>query len=258
MLLLPVNRGRACKLVAACIILAALGAAETPAQRGERVPSAAQVRHAAAWSAHRRGTVAWAVIDTRGRLRHRNGRRHFPSASVSKAMLLAGVLRRHRGGPVPRRLQRLLEPMVHVSGNRAASAVHRRFGDAVFLDVARATRMRRLVVNGTWSEVQLTAPDLARFFLRVERIVPARHRAYAMGLLEHIVAGQSWGIPGALRPRGWRVWFKGGWRRKLVNQGALLERRGRRVALAILTDGSPSHEYGRATLEGIARRMLGA
>jgi Beta-lactamase enzyme family len=262
MLLLPVNRGRACKLVltsVACATLTAVApAAETPAQRKEPQPSAAQVRAAAAWAGHRRGTIAWAVLDARGRLRHRNGTRPFPSASVSKAMLLVGVLRRYRDRPVPVRLRKLLDPMIRVSGNRAASAVHRRFGDALFQDVARAAGLRRLLTNGTWSEVQLTATDLARFFLRVDRLVPPRHRAYAHALLEGIVPEQSWGIPRALRPHGWRVRFKGGWRRKLVHQGALAERDGRRVALAILTDANPSHEYGRGTLEGIARRLLGA
>jgi hypothetical protein len=258
MLLLPVNRGRACKLVVASVACSALVASETPAQTDKRQPSAAQVRQAAAWSAHRRGAVAWAVLDARGRLRHHNGTRHFPSASVSKALLLAGVLRRHRDRPVPADVRRLLGPMIRVSGNRAASAVHRRFGDAVLFDVARAARMRRLVTNGTWSEVRLTATDLARFFLRVERIIPARHRAYARDLLEQIVPEQSWGIPRVLRPLGWRVRFKGGWRRGLVNQGAVAERPGRRVALAVLTEGNPSEVYGIHTVEGVAARLLGA
>ena len=37
---------------------------------------------------------------------------------------------------------------------------------------------------------------------------------------------------------------------------ALLRRGGRRLAVAIMTTASPSHEYAKATLEGVARRLL--
>jgi hypothetical protein len=37
---------------------------------------------------------------------------------------------------------------------------------------------------------------------------------------------------------------------------ALLKRRHRRVALAIFTESSPGHAYGKRTLRGVARRLL--
>jgi D-alanyl-D-alanine dipeptidase len=62
-------------------------------------------------------------------------------------------------------------------------------------------------------------------------------------------------------PRGWSTFFKGGWRGtehgRLLHEAALLERGGRRISLAVLTDGNPSHAYGTATLRGVARRILG-
>jgi hypothetical protein len=47
-----------------------------------------------------------------------------------------------------------------------------------------------------------------------------------------------------------------GWRRSLEHQAALLEGGGRRLALVVLTTGSPTPEYGRETQAGIARRVL--
>jgi hypothetical protein len=220
-------------------------------------PSAAQVEQAAPRAAARSGTLSWALLDGRGRLAGRSSARLYPSASVSKALMLVAALRRVPRAPVPADLRRLLDPMVRRSGNRAARAVYRRLGDGAFRAVARATGMRRVATNGTWSEVQVCAADVARFFLRADRAVPRRHRAYARALLAGIVPEQSWGIPRVLRPAGWQVFFKGGWRGgRIVHQGALAERGGRRVALAVLTAGNPTHDYGRGTIEGIARRLL--
>jgi hypothetical protein len=58
----------------------------------------------------------------------------------------------------------------------------------------------------------------------------------------------------------WTVLFKGGWRPlsglNVVNQSALLEHDGRRVAVAVLSDGNRSHAYGTETVRGVARRLL--
>ena len=228
-----------------------------PRQAPAAVPSSAQLQAARAFARTRQGRVGWAVVDSRGRVAGRGGARLFPSASVSKSLLLVAALRRHRRAAVPPSLQRLLGPMVVRSGNRQARAVFAALGgDAAFADVARAARLRRLGLAGAWSELRISAGDVARFFLRAEAITPPRHRSYLRALLGGIVPRQSWGVPRAARPAGWHVLFKGGWRRGIVHQGALAERDGRRVALAVLTEGGPSFRHGVRTIEGVARRLL--
>jgi hypothetical protein len=99
--------------------------------------------------------------------------------------------------------------------------------------------VKRFVDVGNWADAQLTAADQARFFLRVDLLVPAAHRRYARDLLSSIVGWQRWGIAPVARAHGMKIFFKGGWRTGIVHQVALLERDGRRIALAVLTAASP-------------------
>jgi hypothetical protein len=222
-----------------------------------------RVRAARRWGASRSGRVAWAAIDTPGRLVGWHRGWQFPAASLSKAMLLVAELRRlaRAGRHLDAGTRALLAPMIRLSDNDAADAIYRRVGDRGLLGVARPARMRAFGPAGWWSEARLTPADHARFFRRFGALTPRRWRPYARGLLADVVASQSWGIPAALRPRGWRVLFKGGWRPtgtgSLVHQAALLERGRRRLAIVILTDGNPSHAYGTETVRGIAARLLG-
>jgi hypothetical protein len=92
------------------------------------------------------------------------------------------------------------------------------------------------------------------------RFIPGRHRAYAFHLLSHVVSYQRWGMPGA-QPRGWHVYFKGGfvpgpvgW---VTHQVALLRHRRHRLGIAVLTY-SPTLAYGAKTIHGVTRRLVGS
>ena len=223
-------------------------------------PPARNLRAARAYTRGRAGSVTWAVVDTRGRLTGMRSRTDFPTASVVKAMLLVAYLdspgRRERAlTPAERGL---LEPMITWSDNGAATRVHAAVGDAGLWRVARRARMQRFRVWGYWASAHTNAADQARFFRRVSRLTPKRHRPYARRLLAAIVSTQRWGVPRAAGR--WRPYFKGGWRGsangQLVHQAALLERGGRRLSLAVLTDGNPSHEYGAETIRGVTARVM--
>lgn len=253
-LLANMNVATAFRLVSCVLLLAAPATAHA-----RTVPSAQGLNDARAYAKEiERGgaRVSWAVVDTRGRLYAKDGARHHRAASQTKAMLLVAYLRSVRDRPVPAAMHRLLAPMVVVSGNKAASRVHRVVGDAGLADVGRAARMRSLRLNGSWSEVGITAADQARFFARVDRLVPPRHRDYARRLLSTIVPRQRWGIARLTDRLGLRTLFKAGWRRRLVNQGALVETPdGRRFSIVVLTDGL-RFAQGHAAVVGVARRLL--
>jgi hypothetical protein len=236
--------------------------APTPAAtaaRAARAPglvSADGIAAAQRYARRREGLVAFAVLDEHGRLRGLRRTARFPSASVVKAMLLVAVLRRAGSRPISSGMAETLRAMIVISDNQAAHLVYARVGGAGLDAVARAAHARRFVDVGHWSDAQLTAADQARFFLAIDRLVPATHRRFARRLLSSIVGGQRWGIAPVAGRRGFRVFFKGGWRTGLTHQAALLERGGRRVALAVLTSGEPSMAYAEQTIAGIATRVL--
>ena len=107
-----------------------------------------------------------------------------------------------------------------------------------------------------WSCSRITARDQTRFFLRIDRLLPRRHRAYGMGLLERVVPRQRWGV--ALAAPG---------RLAAVLQGRLDARPSTtrsRCSCAAASGcrspcsprGSPSHAYATHTLRGVFGRLL--
>jgi beta-lactamase class A len=213
---------------------------------------------ARAYAAHRPGSIAFAVR-TEDRLWGRRVDRQFPSASVLKAMLLVAYLR-HVGARELRDSERaLLTPMIRRSDNAAATEIRNRIGDGALVRLARRAGMTRFRPGGAiWGNSLITARDQTRFFLAIDALLPAPHRAYAMRLLRTVVRSQRWGI-GRLKLPGWTVYFKGGWGSgtgRVDNQVALLVRGDVRLSVAVLTVADGSHAAGKATLEGIFRRLL--
>jgi beta-lactamase class A len=149
--------------------------------------------------------------------------------------------------------------MVRWSDNAAANVIFTRVGPAGLNRLARTAGMRRFKpASPVWGNSQITARDQTRFFLRIDRLLPARHRAYGLRLLRQIVPAQRWGV-GRLRLPGWRVYFKGGWGSgtgAVDHQVALLRRGDERIAVAVLTANNGSHAAGKATLEGVFKRLL--
>jgi hypothetical protein len=244
----------------------------SPVERQRRVtprpppamPGPSAMRRAWKYARRRGGLVSFAVVDTEGRMRTRQGGRLYFSASVVKAMLLVAELRRlaENGLPLDPLTQDLLEAMIAWSDNDAADSIYARVGDPGLIAVAEAAKMRRFTIGGYWGNAQVTAADLAHFFSRVRRLLPAEHRRTGMGLLTSIVPDQRWGLPRAAARRGWTVYFKGGWRStesgELVHQAGWLKDGNRKLTIAVLTDAQPSQLHAIHTVRGIADRLVPA
>jgi hypothetical protein len=218
------------------------------------------VRAADAYADTRAGTVAFAVRTDR-RLWGRDLDRPVQSASVTKALLLVAYLRQPdvRSRDLRPDERHLLSPMVRWSNNKKAGRIASQLGAARVDRVARRGGMPgyRLVMP-CWGCSLITAREQSRFFLHIDALVPPRHRAYAMELLRTVVHTQRWGIA-EVAPAGWTLYFKGGWGSGtglVDHQVALLQRGRERVSVAILTTISGTHRDGKATLRGVAQRLL--
>ncbi len=210
----------------------------------------------------RAGVVSVGVIDNQGGVRGVYDRRRFRTASVIKAMLLVSYLRKvdHQDRRLTSEERGELRPMIQVSSNDAATWVYNRLGDARLRRLARRADMDQFTICCGWGYARFSARDQAKFFWQLDRLTPPRFRDYATRLLRSIVSSQSWGIPKVARPRGFSVFFKGGWGTtalgQLVHQASFLRYRGTRFSLAVLTDGNPSMSYGIETIQGVARRIV--
>ena len=249
------------------MLVCAAAQLQLPAAAGRTAPARTpypwpqRVAAARRFARHRIGTVSFAIVGEHGNLHGYRSRREFHSASVVKVMLMLSYLRRLsvRNRPLNAHDKSLLHPMITRSDNTTATEVYDTVGNAGLDRLARAAHMRRFRPNVVWGLSEITARDQALYFYRLRRYIPGRHRRYAFHLLSHIVSYQRWGVPPA-KPEGWKVYFKGGfipaadgWR---INQVALLRRGGRKLALAVLTHGNPSENYGAKTVQGVTARLL--
>ena len=160
----------------------------------------------------RTGDVAFAVRTSDGRFYGYRPDHQEWSASVVKAMLMVAYLDEPY---VSRRAlnahdKSLLGPMITESDNDDAQVVFDTVGHGALRALANRVGMTHFATSPIWGETEITARGQTTFFLHIDSDIVARHRAYAMSLLAGIVPSERWGV-GEVAPRGWKLYFKGGW-----------------------------------------------
>ncbi len=248
-------RGVALAVAVAAAVSAAPAVAAAPATWKSRIAAAER------YAQTRSGTITFALVDEAGRPHGYHARDVAPSASVLKAMLLVAYLRRPdvRGRELEQWERDLLAPMIRRSDNSAATRMVGLVGEAGLDALAKAAGMEHFRLHWPiWGQSEITPRGQALFFHRIDRLVPARHRGYAMRLFATVVPSQRWGVGRV--PHGlWRLYFKGGWGSGtglVDHQVALYRADGERFSLALFTRFDPDHEYGKETLRGLATRLL--
>jgi beta-lactamase class A len=241
------------------VLLLALAALAAPAaSRAEAHPWRPDIAAAKRYARRREGEIGFAVIDQRGRFYGYHAASTAPAASVFKVMLLASFLRMRDGRGISARDRALLGPMIRRSDSVAATEVRDLVGRRRIERLARVAGMRDFRYRWVWGESRTSPRDQARFMDHLMSFIPRAHRPYARYLLSHVIGPQRWGI-GRVVPPGWTLYLKGGWGSgtgRVDHQVALLRHGRRRVALALFTQFDPDHAYGKATLRGLAARLL--
>ncbi len=207
----------------------------------------------------RTGDIAFAVRTDHHLYSYRPDHQEW-SASMVKAMLLVTYLDlpRVRGRPLSGAEKSVLGPMITESDNNDAQQIFDTVGQGGLRALADRVGMSHFATSPIWGATGVTARDLTKFFLHVDSYIARLHRGYAMRLLRSIVPSERWGI-GEVAPKGWRLYFKGGWgygTGLIDSQVALLVRGCARVSIAVLTMYDGSHAYGKETLHGIFARLV--
>ena len=246
------RRGLAAVCLASIVVVVAPTHAAEPWRPG--------MKRAIAYSEQRSGSISFAVVGPAGRMYGYRRDAGVPSVSVIKAMFMVAYLRRPsvRDRALRDADRQLLAPMIRKSDDAAASRVADIVGPERINRLAEISGMQDFHYTRPWGSSITSARDQARFFFYLERFIPKRHEDYARYLLSHIVKSQRWGIADINRPN-WRLFFKGGWGSgsgATDHQAAFIERGDKRIAVAIMVMYSPSHDYGKETLRGVADRLL--
>ena len=208
----------------------------------------------------RAGHVGFAVFDMKGRLHHSGGGGRAAMASTFKVMLMVAYLRQDsvEDRPLNSYDKSLMRPMIRRSANQPATTIRDMLGRGPIEALARRARMKHFQWNDIWGYCKTSARDQAFFMRNLRRYIPEKHWDFARRQLAHVIPAQQWGV-GQADPDGWKLFFKGGWGAgtgAVDHQVAMLRRHKRRIGVAVLTEGNPTHEYGNETLEGVFRRLL--
>ncbi|WP_242883129.1 serine hydrolase [Actinomadura litoris] len=217
--------------------------------------------------ADRAGTESVAVFDRKRGIRCAVAAgRHYDSASVVKATILGGLLR--QAADEDRSLtateKSLAQKMVTRSDNDAASRLWRLVGRARmdrFLKLAGMSHTT-LGPSGYWGLTQITAEDEIALLSRYTQhndLLPDKARAYALGLMNDVIASQRWGAPAGTPAKvTWHV--KNGWlprkgRYWRVHSIGAFDGHGEDYMIVVLTQDTPSMAYGVTTIERVARAV---
>jgi beta-lactamase class A len=219
--------------------------------------------------ASRSGDVTAAVYDyATGQLSVYRPGTSLATASVVKVQILETLLARTQaaGRGLTASEQHLAAEMIEESDNDAATDLWNEVGGAAGLNaLGAAVGLTDTGPNaaGYWGLSTTTAADqliLLRNLTDPSTTLSPANQAYALSLMSQIDPTQDWGATGGVAP-GTSVALKDGWLPETtgwyVNSDGIVTGSGRHYALAVLTAGDASQDYGEDTISGLSSLVWG-
>lgn len=210
------------------------------------------------------GTLAVGVVDmATGSMAVYNATTRFHAGSIVTADILATLLLQHQHSraPVTARDASLATEMIEAGGNLATSTVARLVGG--FAGVQAANQVLKLAhtslrKDNRWGLTSTTVTDQLQLLTDLASAsspLDATSRAYAVRLLEHVAAGQRWGIPAAASA-GTRYAVRSGWlpdpRLAVVDSIGIVRHNGQELLIVVLSKDNPTEAAGIARAEAAA------
>jgi Beta-lactamase enzyme family len=195
-----------------------------------------------------------------------NGSKHFDSASIVKAIILAALLRWHQETKTPLSgwEKSAATLMITQSDNDAATDLWDELGMGNlqhFLNLADMGETQ-LGQGGEWGLTQVTAHDemlLLKLLTAPNAVLDAYSRSYQLGLMAKVTSWQAWGVT-AGTPSGVTWHVKNGWLPDAtgwhLNSICTFSGHGKNYMIAVLsdnTDMNDDEQYGISTIEDVAR-----
>jgi Beta-lactamase enzyme family len=195
-----------------------------------------------------------------------NGSKHFDSASIVKAIIMAALLRWHQqtGTPLSAWEKSEATLMITQSDNDAATALWDELGMSNlqhFLNLAGMGETK-LGQDGEWGLTQVTAHDemlLLKLLTAPNSVLDAYSRSYQLGLMAAVTSWEAWGVT-AGTPSGVSWHVKNGWLPDAtgwhINSIGTFSGHGENYMIAVLsdnTDMNDDEQYGINTIEDVAR-----
>ena len=208
--------------------------------------------------------VGYAVSDSTGSvIAQRHGGAANYGASITKSLLLVAYLRQHATAALGAQATSQLAAMIQTSSNSAGNWTFHQVGAAGVEQVAHAAGMTGLALDTSdpvymLGQTRITAQDFARFFAKIDTLVPRSQRAFAMKLLSSISPADQWGILNASLPT--ITASKAGWKPEgstwVVNQAAQVKLAdGSTIGVAITSRDDASLADGEQIMQDVASAL---
>ena len=195
------------------------------------------------------------------------------TASIVKVQVLGTALAEAQaaGTPLPAAQAALAVPMIEQSDNNATTSLWGDVGGApavarfdASLGLTQTTPSPLPQIPGItfpgWAISTTSALDqvhLLENFAYPSPFLSTASRTYGLSLMENVIPSQAWGVSAGVPP-GVTVALKNGWfpfgpneTDSQTNSIGWVDGNGRNYVLAVLTTGSPSEDYGIATLNAV-------